>query len=61
MAEKKISKTGVGFLIDASAKTYETLEKQIREFLSNSLDSGNNGCGLPILMSTLQANVEILL
>jgi len=39
MATKKITKTGVGFLIDASAKTYETLEKQLREFISNSLDA----------------------
>jgi hypothetical protein len=40
VAIKKISKTGVGFLIDASAKTYETIEKQLREFVSNSLDAG---------------------
>lgn len=40
MNEKKITKTGVGFLIDASAKTYETTEKQIREFISNSVDAG---------------------
>ncbi len=39
MGDLKINKTGVGFLIDASAKTYETLEKQIREFISNSLDA----------------------
>jgi len=39
MGDLKINKTGVGFLIDASAKTYETLEKQMREFISNSLDA----------------------
>lgn len=40
MKTKKITKTGVGFLLDASAKTYETTEKQIREFVSNSVDAG---------------------
>ena len=39
MSDKMIAKTGVGFLIDASAKTYETIEKQIRELLSNALDA----------------------
>jgi hypothetical protein len=49
MTEKRISKTGVGFLIDASAKTYETLEKQLREFLSNSLDAGADKVVIEIL------------
>lgn len=40
MKKIRILKTGVGFLIDASAKTYETTEKQIREFVSNAVDAG---------------------
>ena len=51
MAEKKISKTGVGFLIDASAKTYETIEKQLREILSNSLDAGATDVVIEVVSS----------
>jgi hypothetical protein len=49
MSDKRISKTGVGFLIDASAKTYETLEKQLREFISNSLDAGATRVDIEVL------------
>lgn len=49
MGEKKISKTGVGFLIDASAKTYETLEKQLREFISNALDANATKVDIEVL------------
>jgi len=49
MAQKKITKTGVGFLIDASAKTYETIEKQIREFISNALDAGASKVDIKIM------------
>lgn len=51
MAEKKISKTGVGFLIDASAKTYETVEKQLREILSNALDAKATDVIIEVVMN----------
>ncbi|MBN1181094.1 MAG: ATP-binding protein [Bacteroidales bacterium] len=51
MVTKRISKTGVGFLIDASAKTYETPEKQLREFISNSLDAGATKVEIEVIPS----------
>jgi hypothetical protein len=49
MAKLHITKTGAGFLIDASAKTYETVVKQIREFISNALDAGASKVNIEIV------------
>ena len=51
MNKIRITKTGVGFLIDASAKTYETTEKQIREFVSNAVDAGANSVKIEYIPS----------
>ncbi len=52
MSELRITKTGVGFLIDASAKTYETVEKQLREFISNSVDAGATRVRIEVVPSS---------